>query len=99
MNLYVKMTALFFVLTGLLMLVGYAVGLYLGDPLGFMFIGLAFAGGINLASYYWSDKIVVKMSRAKLIQENDNPTLFGIVRKVANAAQIPMPKVGIVDSP
>jgi heat shock protein HtpX len=97
--LYVKMTALFFVLTGLLMLVGYAVGLYLGDPLGFMFLGLAFAGGINLASYYWSDKIVVKMSRAKLIQENDNPTLFGIVRKVANAAQIPMPKVGIVDSP
>jgi heat shock protein HtpX len=99
LNLYVKMTALFFVLTGLLMLVGYAVGLYFGDPLAFMFIGLIFAGGINFASYYWSDRIVVKMSRAKLIQESDNPTLFGIVRKVANAAQIPMPKVGIVDSP
>jgi heat shock protein HtpX len=97
--LYVKMTALFFVLTGLLMLVGYAVGLYFGDPLAFMFLGLVFAGGINLASYYWSDKIVVKMTRAKLIQESDNPTLYGIVRKVANEAQIPMPKVGIVDSP
>jgi heat shock protein HtpX len=97
--LYVKMTMLFFVLTGLLMLVGYAVGLYFGDPLGFMFVGLIFAGGINLASYYWSDKLVVKMTRAKLIQESDNPTLYGIVRKVANEAQIPMPKVGIVDSP
>ena len=39
LNLYVKMTALFFVLTGLLMLVGYAVGLYFGDPLVFMFVG------------------------------------------------------------
>ena len=81
------------------MLVGYAIGLYFGDPLGFMFLGLLFAGGINFASYFWSDKIVVKMSRAKLIQESDNPTLFGIVRKVANEAQIPMPRVGIVDSP
>jgi len=98
LNLYLKMTALFFVLTGLLMLVGYAVGIYFNDPLGFMFLGLVFAGGINFASYYWSDKIVVKMSGAKIIQESDNPTLFGIVRKVANAAQIPMPKVGIVNS-
>lgn len=99
MNLYLKMTALFFVLTGLLMLVGYAVGLYFGDPLGFMFIGLIFAGGINFASYFWSDKIVVKMSGAKLIQESDSPMLYAAVRKIANEAQIPMPKVGIVNSP
>jgi heat shock protein HtpX len=99
MNLYAKMTMLFFVLTGMLMLVGYAVGLYFDDPLPFMLLGLVFAGGINFASYFWSDTIVIKMSRAKLIQESDNPTLYGIVRKVANEAQIPMPKVGIVDSP
>jgi heat shock protein HtpX len=99
MNLYLKMTALFFVLTGLLMLVGYAIGAYFGDPLGFMFVGLLLAGGINFASYFWSDKIVVKMSGAKLIQESDNPTLYAAVRKVANAANIPMPKVGIVNSP
>ncbi len=99
MNLYVKMTALFFVLTGLLMLVGYAVGLYFNDPLPFMLLGLVFAGGINFASYFWSDKIVTRMSGAKIIQESDNPTLYGAVRKVADEAQIPMPKVGIVDSP
>ncbi len=93
------MTALFFVLTGMLMLVGYAVGLYFGDPLAFMLIGLVLAGGINFASYFWSDKIVVKLSRAKLIQESDNPVLFAVVRKIANEAQIPMPKVGIVNSP
>jgi heat shock protein HtpX len=93
------MTALFFVLTGLLMLVGYAIGLYFGDPLAFLLLGLVLAGGINIGSYYWSDQLVVRMTRAKLIQESDNPTLYGIVKKVANEANIPMPKVGIVDSP
>ena len=35
MGLYTRMAALFFVLTGLLMLIGYAIGLYFGDPLLF----------------------------------------------------------------
>ena len=93
------MIALFFVLTGLLMQVGYAIGLYFGDPLLFMLLGLVLAGAVNFASYFWSDTIVVKMSRAKIIQESENPTLYSIVQKVAQEAQIPMPKVGIVNSP
>jgi heat shock protein HtpX len=93
------MAALFFVLTGLLMLIGYAIGLYFGDPLGFMLIGLVFAGVVNFVSYYWSDTIVVKMSRAKIIQQSDSPTLFAAVQSVAQKAQIPMPRVGIVSSP
>jgi heat shock protein HtpX len=92
------MLALFFVLTGLLMAIGYAIGLYFGDPLGFMLIGLLFAGALNFVSYYWSDTIVVKMSRAKIIQESDNPTLFRAVQNVATKAGIPMPRVGIVNS-
>jgi len=96
LTLYARIAMLFFVLTGLLMLIGFAIGLYFGDPLGFMLIGLIFAAGINFVTYFWSDKIVVKMARAKIIQESDNPRLFGIVRKVAQEAGIPMPKVGIV---
>jgi heat shock protein HtpX len=92
------MTALFLVLTGLLMLLGFAIGAYFGDPLLFMGLGLVLAGGINFASYYWSDTIVVKMSKAKIIQESDNPVLFGVVRSVVQRAGIPMPRVGIVDS-
>jgi heat shock protein HtpX len=99
MGLYTRMLALFFVLTGLLMLVGYAIGLYFGDPLGFMFLGLIMAGVLNFVSYYWSDSIVVRMSGAKIIQESDNPTLFGAVQSVAQKAGIPMPRVGIVNSP
>jgi heat shock protein HtpX len=99
MGLYTRMAALFFVLTGLLMLIGYAIGLYFGDPLAFMLAGLVLAGVVNLVSYYWSDTIVVKMSRAKIIQQSDNPTLFAAVQSVAQKAQIPMPRVGIVNSP
>jgi len=99
MGLYARMAALFFVLTGLLMVVGYAIGLYFGDPLGFMLLGLGFAGVLNFVTYYWSDSIVVKMSGARIIQQSDNPALFAVVQEVANKAGIPMPRVGIVNSP
>ena len=99
MSLYLRMAMLFFVLTGLLMVIGYAVGLYFGDPITFMLIGLVLAGVMNFVSYYFSDSIVLRMSKAKIIQESDNPTLFRVVRNVAQKANIPMPKVGIVDSP
>src|SRR2546427_10038587 len=96
---YTRITLLFFVLTGLLMLIGYAIGLYFGDPLTFTLLGLVLAGVVNFVSYYWSDTIVVKMTRAKIIQEGDNPTLFAVVERVAQKAQIPMPRAGIVNSP
>lgn len=99
MALYARLVALFFVLTALLMLVGYAIGYYFGDPLFFMLIGLVFAAVANFASYFWSDSIVVKMSHARIIQQGDNPSLYNAVQNVAQRAGIPMPRVGIVDSP
>ena len=93
------MTLLFAVLTALLMALGYIVGLYFGDPLTFMLLGLGLAAVFNFVSYRYSDSIVIKMSRAKIISENENPTLFRVVRDVAQKANIPMPRVGIVNSP
>jgi heat shock protein HtpX len=99
-SMYVKITALFFVLTAMLLVIGYVVGWYFfGDPITFMGLALALAAVINFVSYYYSDSIVLRMSKAKIIQEGDNPTLFRVVRNVAQKASIPMPKVGIVDSP
>jgi heat shock protein HtpX len=97
--IYLKITMLFAVLTGLLMAIGFAVGLYFGDPLSFMLTFLVMAGLFNFVSYYFSDSLVIRMSRARIIQESDNPTLFRVVRNVAQKAGIPMPKVGVVDSP
>lgn len=96
---YLKITFLFAVLTGLLMAIGLAVGFYFGDPLLFMGMALVLAAVFNFASYFFSDSLVIRMTGAKMIQESDNPTLFRVVRNVAQKAGIPMPKVGIVDSP
>ncbi|MDE1858320.1 MAG: M48 family metalloprotease [Thaumarchaeota archaeon] len=94
------MTLLFFVLTALLMVIGYVVGWYFfGDPITFVGLALVLAAAINFVSYYYSDSLVLRMSRAKIIQESENPALFRAVRNVAQKANIPMPKVGIVDSP
>jgi heat shock protein HtpX len=99
-SMYAKMTLLFFVLTGLLMLIGYIVGWYFfGDPVTFVGLALVLAAAINFVTYYYSDSIVLRMSKAKIIQEGENPTLFRVVRNVAQKANIPMPKVGIVNSP
>ena len=47
-------------------------------------------------SYYGSDKLVLTMTGAKLIQESDNPKLFELVQEVTIASGLPMPKVAIV---
>ncbi len=99
-SIYAKMAMLFAVLTGLLLLVGYLVGAYVfGDPILFMGLALVLAGVVNFVSYYYSDSLVLRMTRAKIIQESDNPTLFRVVRNVSQKAGIPMPRVGIVDMP
>ena len=99
-SMYAKITILFFVLTALLMVIGYVVGWYFfDDPITFMGLALVLAAVFNFVSYYYSDSIVLRMSRAKIIQESDNPTLFRVVRDVAQKAKIPMPRVGIVESP
>ena len=58
------------------------------------------AVGISLVSvwgaYYGSDKLVLTMTGAKLIQESDNPKLFDLIHEVTIASGLPMPKVAIV---
>ena len=48
-------------------------------------------------SYYSSDKLVMRMTGAKIIQESDNPKLFGLIQEVTIASGLPMPKVAIVE--
>jgi heat shock protein HtpX len=58
------------------------------------------AVGISLisvwGSYYGSDKLVLTMTGAKLIQESDNPKLFDLIHEVIIASGLPMPKVAVV---
>lgn len=81
------------VLTVLLIVVG---GL-LGGRNG-MIVALIFAAIMNFGSYWFSDKIVIRMFRGRKIEEKDNPRLFSIVRRTSQSAQVPMPKVYIIPS-
>lgn len=60
-------------------------------------IGLALAG--VWGSYYASDKIVLKMTGARLVTENEAPQLINLVHEVCIAAGLPMPKVAVVEDP
>ena len=87
-----KTMVLFMGLTVFLVFVGGALG-----GRGGMTIALVIAFGMNMVSYWFSDKIVLRMYRAKEVTEADAPQLFSTVRRLASKAQIPMPKVYIID--
>ncbi|MBU2589756.1 MAG: zinc metalloprotease HtpX [Nanoarchaeota archaeon] len=59
-------------------------------------IGLAFALIINFGSYFFSDKIVLRMYGAKEVKRENAPELYDIVKEVSQYANIPMPKVYII---
>ncbi len=89
---YVKTTILLAGLAALLIFFGAALGGRSGA-----IIGLVFAGVMNFGTYWFSDKIVLKMYRAKQVTEEDQPDLYATVRVLAENADLPMPKVYIMD--
>lgn len=80
----------------MLTLIFITAGAAMGGKNG-MTIGLIFALGMNLFSYWFSDKIVLKMYRAREVSEAEAPELYGVVRRLAQKAEIPMPRVYIID--
>jgi heat shock protein HtpX len=78
-------------LTALFLFIGQAIG---GQ--GGLIIAILIAGVMNFASYWWSDKIVLRMYHAQEINETESPELFGIVRELAQRGNIPMPRVYII---
>lgn len=82
------------VLTGILLWVGNLVGGMQG-----LTFALIFSIIMNFGAYWFSDKMVLAIYRAKEIKESDNPRLFRIVREVAQLTKIPMPKVCIMNNP
>ncbi|MBI3599509.1 MAG: zinc metalloprotease HtpX [Nitrospinae bacterium] len=80
-------------LTLLLVLAGNALGGKDG-----MMTAFVFACIMNIAAYWFSDKIVLKMYGAKEVSYAQSPELHGMVRELTMRAGIPMPKVYIIDS-
>ena len=81
----------------LVWLVVYAALTYFGQgTAGIVPIAVGIALISVWGSYYGSDKLVLTMTGAKLIQESDNPKLFNLIQEVTIASGMPMPKVAIV---
>jgi heat shock protein HtpX len=86
-----KTFGLMALLTILLVLAGNALGGQGGAMLAFV---LALV--MNLGSYWFSDKLVLKMYRARPVERQEMPELFDMVQRLAQRAQLPMPRLYII---
>jgi heat shock protein HtpX len=91
-----KTAFLLTLMTLLLMFLGRAFGGQNG-----MFLALAFAVVMNFVSYFYSDKIALKMYRAQPVTREQLPRVYGIVERLTQKIGIPMPKIYVIpnDSP
>jgi heat shock protein HtpX len=93
MNL-VRTAMLLAFMTALFMAVGFLIGGRSG-----MMIAFVIAAGMNIFSYWNSDRMVLSAYRAQEVDERNAPEFFAIVRDLARNAGLPMPKVYLYDSP
>ena len=75
-----------------------AAGFLLGGQIG-MVIAFLIAVGMNFYSYWNSDKLVLKMYRAREVDGRTSPDLFRMVERLSQNAGLPMPKVYVADNP
>lgn len=81
-------------MAGIIALFG-AIGAMIGGKSG-MLLALVFGGAMNIFSYWFSDKMVLRMYNAQEVDETSSPYLYNMVRELAGRAQLPMPKVYII---
>ena len=86
-----KTLVLLAVLTALLLCVGQALARRAG-----LLIALAMAGALNFASYWFSDRIVLRMHGAQEVTEAAAPGLHALVRDMAMRGNLPLPKVYVM---
>ncbi len=81
-------------LTGLILF----IGRYLGGEEG-MTVALLFAALMNFGSYWFSDKIVLAMYRAREADEAEYPYLYSIVRRLCQKSGLPFPRIYVIPTP
>jgi heat shock protein HtpX len=82
------------VLTAIFMGVGYLLGGSSGA-----FVAFLMAAGLNFFSYWNADKLVLRMTGAREVDERTAPEFYNLVRELAGRAGLPMPKVYVSDNP
>ena len=87
----IRTTILLAVMTALIIWVGQLLGGRQG-----MIIALIFAAGMNFFSYWYSDKLVLKMYRASEVTPGQVPELYETVQRLTRRAGLPMPKLYVI---
>ena len=91
---YMRTALLLAGMTGLFLAIGYMLG---GE--GGMMIAFVIALGMNAFSYWNSDKMVLRMYGARAVDQNTAPEFYQMVADLAKRAELPMPKVYIMENP
>ncbi len=103
MNLYQQISSnryktwlLVILSASLLIAVGLVFSRVNDNPL-WLYIAFLYAVISSFVSYWWSDKIVLAMSRAKEVKHNDSPQLYHLVENLCIAAGLPLPRIYVID--
>lgn len=72
---------------------------YLLDSFAILIIAIIISIGMSFSSYWWSDKIVLKISKAKPVKKEDNPELYRTLENLCITAGLSMPKLYLINSP
>jgi heat shock protein HtpX len=87
----IRTTALLATLTGLFVVIGFAVG---GASTALLF--LFFGAAMNLGAWWFSDRIALKMSGAQPLEEGQAPQIYAMVRELTEQAKMPMPRLYVI---
>ncbi|MFB3906095.1 MAG: zinc metalloprotease HtpX [Acidobacteriota bacterium] len=93
MGNYLKTALLLGLMTGLILVIGELLGGSQGLVMAFLFAGL-----MNFAGYFYSDKIALAMYGARQVNRDQAPELFSIIEGLVARAGLPMPRVYIIPS-
>ncbi len=93
----IRKTWLYLIFFGVLIIViGWLISYFLQNQ-AILFIAVVFSILMNFFSYWYSDKIVLAITRAKPIEKKDNPELYRIVENLCITAGLPLPKIYIIN--
>jgi len=92
-----KSWALIVIFSAFVLFLGYIFGKQTGSgPFGFI-LALIIATFMSFASYYYSDKIILTMSRARPVKKEEFPYLYNVVEGLSIAAGVPVPKMYLIE--
>jgi heat shock protein HtpX len=97
----IRSILLMLIIVAILGALGWFMGFYFaGDPAGallFVPFGVGFAALLSAGAFFGGDSLVLAASQARQVTEQDQPQLMNVVRELSLAANVPMPKVYLID--